>query len=251
MASPLRPITALLLPLLATLAMTTSAARPAPPAAAPEVLGPESNAQYYINFGKCYKQNAEYGTWTLYYNLTENRASPGKLVFWLETFNRSPVNTTTFGTVEPADFPIRQVNFAYFNATLGVQRWSPELDRTPYRETSTWFWIQVDGQRISTCKDLKDSGRANSAKYSLKGTLNGLVKPAKQRYRIEIVKSCTPTSNAPGACSAIPDPVNVFVRAAGNVVAYSFWNVGQSLLVNGTLVKDHSWCPTQTAVVVW
>eukprot|EP00198_Chlamydomonas_reinhardtii_P002313 XP_001691649.1 predicted protein [Chlamydomonas reinhardtii] len=201
-----------------------------------------------MNFGKCTRQQQEYGTWLLYFNMTEQRlAGHDKLVFWLDTRGMSPVNTTSFGDVQPATFPIRQVNFAYFNATLGVQRWSPELDRTPYRETSSWYRIQVDGKRISTIKDLKDSGRntRTSSIYSLKGTLNGAIKPAKERYKIEILKSC---STAIG-CVTIPDPAKVFVNAAGHV-AYAFWNVGQSLTVNGVQVKDHAWCPVQTAIVV-
>lgn len=106
---------------------------------------------------------------------------------------------------------------------------------------------QVDGKRISTIKDLKDSGRntRTSSIYSLKGTLNGAIKPAKERYKIEILKSC---STAIG-CVTIPDPAKVFVNAAGHV-AYAFWNVGQSLTVNGVQVKDHAWCPVQTAIVV-
>ncbi|KAG2423529.1 hypothetical protein HXX76_015276 [Chlamydomonas incerta] len=189
-----------------------------------------------MNFGKCTKQQQYYGTWLLYYNVTEQRlGSRDKLVFWLDTRGMSPVNTSTFGEVEPADFPIRQ-------------RWSPQLDRTPYRETSGWYWIQVDGRRISTCKDLKDSGKhtPTNSVYSLKGTLNGMIKPAKGRYKIEIVKYCAPSAIG---CSAIPDPAKVFVNAAGHV-AYAFWNVGQSLIVNGTRVKDHAWCPVQTAIIL-
>ncbi|KAG2449637.1 hypothetical protein HYH02_005170 [Chlamydomonas schloesseri] len=202
--------------------------------------------QYTMGFGKCGPrlQRRQYGNWKMTYNISEQR--PGKLLLWLDTQNRTAV-ASCFGAVEPADFPITAIYFAYFNYTEGVAAWSPALDLTPYKEMPTAYWIKVNGRSLFTVRDLKDFGTntATSSTYSLKGTHNGLVKPSPDRYKVEIVKYCDGDDD----CARIPEPSTVFISPQGHVV-FSLWSVGQPLRVNGVLALNHAWCPVQSAVTV-
>eukprot|EP00198_Chlamydomonas_reinhardtii_P009165 XP_001698502.1 predicted protein [Chlamydomonas reinhardtii] len=198
-----------------------------------------------MGFGKCGPrlQRQQYGNWQMTYNISEQR--PGKMVMWLDTQNRTAV-ASCFGQIEPQDFPLTAIYFAYFNYTEGVAAWSPALDLTPYRETSTAYWIKINGKSLFTVRDLKDFGTntATSSTYSLKGTHNGLIKPSPDKYKIEIVKYCDNSD-----CSRIPEPSSVFVSPQGHVV-FSVWSVGQSLRVNGVLALNHAWCPVRSAATV-
>ncbi|KXZ42984.1 hypothetical protein GPECTOR_108g179 [Gonium pectorale] len=141
---------------------------------------------------------------------------------------------------------MQNIYFAYFNKS-GIAEWSPELDQTPYRETRSYYAISVNGRRLATMKDLKDSGlkTPETSMYSLKATLNSAILPSTTPYRVVVHKVC---ESADG-CARVPDPATVFLSPTGHFV-WSAWNVRQSLYVNGTLVRDHAWCPVQTVVNV-
>ncbi|KAG2501980.1 hypothetical protein HYH03_000476 [Edaphochlamys debaryana] len=220
---------------------------PRPLAAEGPLTGPSPDAapQYYMCFGRCgwRLQQARFGTWVVYYS-RKLQVDPNVLVLTVDTRNASPV-APEFGTVEPADFPIRQLNIAYHDHLRGVKEWSPVLDQTSYRETPTYYGVRVNGDDIVNVRDLKDSGtnRALTSIYSLKARLNGVVAPSKERYTVEVYKRCRGDEE----CAAIPDPAAVFISPLGHI-AYSFFSVNQPLTINGQLVPDHGWCPVQTAI---
>ncbi|EFJ45426.1 hypothetical protein VOLCADRAFT_105974 [Volvox carteri f. nagariensis] len=209
--------------------------------------------QFYMHFGKCGHnlQQQEFGLWSMTRPLSQ-QLGRHSLVFYLDTGNVFPV-APVFGRVEPPVFKIRQMHLAYFNKS-GVMAWSPALDKTPYRETAPYYSVFVNGTRINTVRDLKDSGvlTPQTSVYSLKVILNDIVQPSTKLYRIEVVKSCAlgvAASNLDAACAGVPDPATVFLKGEG-YFAFSFWNVGQPLTVNGTYVRDHAWCPVQTGITV-
>ncbi|PNH09557.1 hypothetical protein TSOC_003798 [Tetrabaena socialis] len=202
--------------------------------------------QYYIHFGRCPPalQQQQYGNWVM-----TRKASTGSksIVLYLDTRNMSAV-ANAFGEVEPLDFPIQHIYFAYFN-TSGVFAWSHALDRIGYKETGSFYQIRVNGKKLSTIKDLKDSGTTTpmTSAYSLKGTLyNGTITPSLAPYKIEITRACTSSSDG---CVVGPDPATVFTSPTGHIV-FSLWSVKQPLKVKGVLVHNHAWCPVQTVVNV-
>ncbi|PNH09555.1 hypothetical protein TSOC_003797 [Tetrabaena socialis] len=200
---------------------------------------PTAPPQYYINFGRCghSRQQQQYGNWVMTYPLSKQEDAG--LIFYLDTRNTSAV-AKAFGEVEPLFFPIRNIYFAYFNNS-GIQQWSPTLDRIPYKETAAQYQIKINGKALTTVKDLKDSGFKDSmtSVYSLKGTLVGSITPSVTPYKVEVVKKA----------SRAPDPKTVFTSPTGHIV-FSLYSVGQPMTVNGVLVRDHAWCPVQTAVNV-
>ncbi|PNH09863.1 hypothetical protein TSOC_003463 [Tetrabaena socialis] len=209
--------------------------------------------QYYIHFGQCPPalQKRQFGNWVM---TRPKQTSTQSLVLYLNTRNMTAV-AKSFGKVEPLDFPIRHIYFAYFN-TSGVKEWSPALDRIGYKEVSSFYTITVSGVNgvkkiLTTVKDLKDSGvkTPRTSMYSLKGSLNGnIIIPQATVFRIEIVKTCTIISSRfSSSCDQVPDPATVFTSPTGHVV-FSLWSVLQRLTVNGVLVHNHAWCPVQTAI---
>ncbi|GIM09579.1 hypothetical protein Vretimale_13396 [Volvox reticuliferus] len=210
-------------------------------------LQPPRLPQYNIHFGRCVEafQRQEYGNWIMTRSASE-QTDPDSIVLRLDTRNMCPV-ASAFGTVTPRCFRLSHLYFAYFD-TLGVASWTPALDRTPYKETSSYYSIKVNGSRLGTVRDMKDEGvdRPQTASYSLKGALSGLIVPSTTPYVIEIVKVCTLLG---ASCEGVPDPRDVFVSPKG-FMAYSLWTVKQSLRVNGTYFRDHVWCPVQTVINV-
>lgn len=170
------------------------------------------------------------------------------LVLQLDTRNMRAVSDA-FGIVKPKTFPIGFIYFGYFN-TSGVAAWSPKLDESSYKETRSYYSIKVNGIPLWTVRDLKDEGlkTPRTMSYSLKGVLNGVIKPSTTPYKIEIVKVCS-SSSPGGSCDGVPDPADVFVSPRG-YIAYSLWTSNQSLIVNGTYYRDHAWCPVQPVVNV-
>ncbi|GIL71313.1 hypothetical protein Vretimale_2832 [Volvox reticuliferus] len=230
-----------------------------PPASKPFPNGParrggnESLPQFYMNFGRCGHnlQQQAYGLWNLTRPLSKQRG-PQSLILYVDTKNVFPV-APAFGTVKPSVFMIRQMHLAYFNKS-GVKAWSPTLEKTAYRETTSAYTILVNGAKLQlSVRDLKDTGVMTSQTYaySLKIILNDLITPSDSIYEVEVVKSCALRGSDANisACAQVPDPASVFVSREG-YIAYSFWNVGQSLIVNGVYARDHAWCPVQTGVTV-
>jgi hypothetical protein len=226
---------------------SAAAALPTPAPLAP----PAPLPQYYIHFGRCSHnlQQMAYGTWVMTrpLRMQTNRDS---VVFMVDTKNASPV-APAFGSVVPAEFQIRQINIAYFDYLRGVQAWSPDLDKRWYMETGSYYAVRVNGKRLTTTRDLKDSGvkTPETSVYSLKGSLMGAITPSTQPYKLEVVKWCALSKARPSSCDQVPDPASVFVNERG-YFAYSFWNVGQPLTVNGVPNRDHAWCPVQTGITV-
>ncbi|KXZ42989.1 hypothetical protein GPECTOR_108g184 [Gonium pectorale] len=167
------------------------------------------------------------------------------LVLHLDTFGRSHM-AEAFGEVQPSDFPLHHVYFAYWNKT-GIKGWSSKMDRTKYKEVPSYYTIKVNGNALSTVRDMKDTGpdTPQTAAYCLKGTLRDVdgVRPSASVFRIEIEKVCS----GDAACALIPDPSRVFVSSRGHV-AWSIWSVHQKLAVNGAAPRDHAWCPVQAAI---
>ena len=206
--------------------------------------------QRYIHFGACKaeRQLQQYGNWLMTRPLSK-QSSASSLVLHLHTGNTSHV-AAAFGQVDPSVFPLEHIYFGYQDLS-GVAAWSPALAKTPYKETTSWYTLRVNGKYLYTNKDLKDQGSYGpplASIASLKGTLRGLMKPSTTPYRIEIVKSCMlKTTRCKGL--DVPNPASVSLTPEGYVV-YSLWSVKQPLTINGTYVKDHGWCPVQTAVTV-
>ncbi|KXZ42987.1 hypothetical protein GPECTOR_108g182 [Gonium pectorale] len=167
------------------------------------------------------------------------------LVLNLDTFGRSPI-AEAFGKVKPTGFPLTHVYFAYWNKT-GIKGWSHNLDDVGYKEVPSWYTIKVNGEMLITIRDLKDQGFDDTPRttaYCLKGTLRNVnnVKPSNSTFRIEVAKVCTGTD-----CAAIPDPATVFISPKGHIV-WSVWTVHQKMSVNGAPIRDHAWCPVQSAI---
>ncbi|GLI59285.1 hypothetical protein VaNZ11_001137 [Volvox africanus] len=230
-----------------------------PPASKPIPNGPSSRGggaslpQFYMNFGKCGHdlQKQEYGRWNLTRSMSKQR-DPQSVILYVDTKGVFPV-APIFGTIEPRVFMIRQLHLAYFQKR-GIAAWSPSLDKTPYRETTSFYTIRVNGAKPTLpARDLKDTGvmTSHTYAYSLKVILNDLITPSNSIYEVEVVKSCALKRGGANdsACAQVPDPASVFVSREG-YIAYSFWNVGQSLTVDGVYARDHAWCPVQTGVTV-
>ncbi|KXZ42988.1 hypothetical protein GPECTOR_108g183 [Gonium pectorale] len=105
---------------------------------------------------------------------------------------------------------------------------------------------KINGETLSTTRDMKDQGLYDTPRttaYCLKGTLRNVnnVKPSNSTFRIEVTKVCTGTD-----CAAIPDPATVFTSPKGHIV-WSVWTV-QKMSVNGAPIRDHAWCPVQSAI---
>ncbi|GLI61760.1 hypothetical protein VaNZ11_004228 [Volvox africanus] len=229
--------------------------RPAPPrppyennlSALSPHLSPPRLPQYYIHFGRCVQafQRQEYGNWIMIRSASVQTSSDS-IVLRLDTRNMRPV-ASAFGTVKPNYFPISHLYIAYFDIR-GVASWTPTLDRTPYKETPSYYSIKVNGSPLGTVRDMKGEGDdgPRAVSYSLKGFLNGIIVPSTLPYVIEIVKVCTLYGIS---CEGVPDPRDVFVSLRG-FTAYSLWTVNQPLRVNGTYFRDHVWCPVQTVIDV-
>ncbi|KXZ42985.1 hypothetical protein GPECTOR_108g180 [Gonium pectorale] len=171
--------------------------------------------------------------------------SKNSLILYLNTFGRSPI-AEAFGKVEPAEFPLTHVYFAYWNKT-GVKLWGPKLDDVEYKELPSWYTIKVNGKALGTIRDMKDQGFDDTpltTAYCLKGTIRDVnnVKPSNSTIKFEIVKVCSGS-----ACDTIPDPATVFISPKGHIV-WSVWTVHQKMSVDGAPIRDHAWCPVQSAI---
>ncbi len=186
-----------------------------------------------------------YGNWIMTRSVSQ-QDGPESIKLLLDTRNM-PALADAFGVVRPRNFPIMHIYFGYFDPSA-VQARTPELDRTSYKETRSYYTIAVNGAVLYTVRDMKDNGpnTRRTMTYSLKGVLNGVITPSTVPYRIEILKVCAVLGES---CDGVPNPADVFTSRRG-FMAYSLWSAGQSLTVNGKFVRDHAWCPVKAAINV-
>ncbi|GLC73400.1 hypothetical protein PLESTF_001371300 [Pleodorina starrii] len=207
-----------------------------------------TQTQYYVGFGSCNStmQNQAFSNWVMYRPRTQQQ--PGSLSLFLDTRNMGVVADAT-GNVVPREFPLNNMYFAYFN-NRAVQKLDEALSNPDtYTQTSSWYRIHINGKRVTTVMDMKNTltgANTTSAPFSLKSTLNGVITPSTALYNITISKNC----GDPVACAAIPEPVDAFVSPSTDTLVFSFWTVNQPLTINGFYKRDHAWCPVKTAVNV-